>query len=63
MQKSCEYQFFMVFGFTRPGIEPESTDSAGDALSTRPLIGTTVIVDLQVSHMLVFKQLYSLSAA
>ena len=24
---------------TRPGIEPESTISAADALSTRPLIG------------------------
>ena len=30
---------FMVFGLTRPGIEPESTASVADALSTRPLIG------------------------
>ena len=29
----------MVFGMTRPGIEPESTASVADALSTRPLIG------------------------
>ena len=30
---------FIVFGLTRPGIEPESTASVEDALSTRPLIG------------------------
>ena len=30
---------FIVFGMTRPGIEPESTVSVADALSTRPLIG------------------------
>ena len=30
---------FIVFGLTRPGIEPESTVSVADALSTRPLIG------------------------
>ena len=30
---------FIVFGLTRPGIEPESTASVADALSTRPLIG------------------------
>ena len=30
---------FIVFGLTRPGIEPESTTSVADALSTRPLIG------------------------
>ena len=29
---------FIVFGLTRPGIEPESTVSVADALSTRPLI-------------------------
>ena len=29
---------FLVFGLTRPGIEPESTASVADALSTRPLI-------------------------
>ena len=29
---------FIVFGLTRPGIEPESTASVADALSTRPLI-------------------------
>ena len=28
----------MVFGLTRPEIEPESTFSVADALSTRPLI-------------------------
>ena len=28
----------LVFGLTRPEIEPESTVSAADALSTRPLI-------------------------
>ena len=30
---------FIVFGLTRPVIEPESTASVADALSTRPLIG------------------------
>ena len=30
---------FIVFGLTRPGIEPESTASVADALSTRPPIG------------------------
>ena len=30
---------FTVFGLTRPGIEPVSTASVADALSTRPLIG------------------------
>ena len=30
---------FIVFGLTRPGIEPESTAAVADALSTRPLIG------------------------
>ena len=30
---------FIVFGLTRPGIEPQSTASIADALSTRPLIG------------------------
>ena len=29
---------FIVFGLTLPGIEPESTASVADALSTRPLI-------------------------
>ena len=29
---------FIVFGLTRLGIEPESTASVADALSTRPLI-------------------------
>ena len=29
----------MVFGLTRPGIEPQSTASVADASSTRPLIG------------------------
>ena len=30
---------FIVFGLTRPGIEPKSTVSVADAQSTRPLIG------------------------
>ena len=30
---------FIVFGLTWPGIEPESTASVADALSSRPLIG------------------------
>ena len=30
---------FIVFGLTRPGIEPKPTASVADALSTRPLIG------------------------
>ena len=29
---------FIVFGLTRPGIEPMSTASVADGLSTRPLI-------------------------
>ena len=29
---------FIVFGLTRPGIEPESTASVADPLSTQPLI-------------------------
>ena len=33
-RKSSEYQFFIVFGLTRPGIEHESTVSVADALST-----------------------------
>ena len=37
-QGSCEYQFFIVFGLTGPGIEPGSTASVADVLSTRPLI-------------------------
>ena len=36
---SCEYQFFIVFDLTRRGIEPESTASVADILSTQPLIG------------------------
>ena len=31
---------FIVFGLTRPGIEPESTASVADALSNRLLIGS-----------------------
>ena len=30
---------FIVFGLTRPEIEPKSTASVADALSTRSLIG------------------------
>ena len=30
---------FILFGLTRPGMEPVSTVSVADALSTRPLIG------------------------
>ena len=33
---------FIVFGLTRPGIEPVSTASVADALSTRPLIGEMI---------------------
>ena len=29
---------FIIFGLTLPGIEPQSTASVADALSTRPLI-------------------------
>ena len=32
-QISCQYQYFVVFGLTRPGIKPESTVSVADALS------------------------------
>ena len=38
-QESCKYHFFIVFGVTRPGIEPDSTVSVADALSIRPLMG------------------------
>ena len=34
-----QISIFIVFGLTRPGIEPESTASVADALSTQPLIG------------------------
>ena len=37
-QGSCEYLVFIVFGLTRLGIEPESTTSVADAISTWPLI-------------------------
>ena len=43
---------FIVFGLTRPGIEPESTASVADALSTRPPIG---------KYLLIFKKCYSSS--
>ena len=33
---------FIVFSWTRPGIEPESTAAVADTLSTRPLIGSTL---------------------
>ena len=32
-----------MFGLTRPGIEPVSTASVADALSTRPLIGLPIL--------------------
>ena len=32
-----EYHYFIVFGLTRPGIEPESAISLADALSARRL--------------------------
>ena len=35
---------FVVFGLTRPGIEPESTASVADALSTPPLIGNILVI-------------------
>ena len=39
-------RIFVVFGLTRPGIEPESTASVADAISTRPLI---VLVYVQLA--------------
>ena len=39
---------FIVFGLTRPGIEPVSTASVADALSTRPLIGFCNFCNLKV---------------
>ena len=33
---------FIVFGLTRPGIEPKSIVSEADALSTRPLTGGNI---------------------
>ena len=38
-QGSCEYLILIVFGLTRPGIEPDSTASVSNALFTRPPIG------------------------
>ena len=35
---------FIVFGLTRPEIEPESTAPVADALSIRPLIGNFLII-------------------
>ena len=43
----------IVFGLTRPGIEPEYTVSGADALSSRPLIGA-VIADLQNVNFAIF---------
>ena len=37
-EAGCEYKLFSKFGLTRPVIEPKSTVSAADALSTRPTI-------------------------
>ena len=37
-QGSCEYQFFVVFGLTWPGIETKSTISVADVLSTRTIM-------------------------
>ena len=45
-QESCQYQFFMAFGLTRPGIEQESTISVADTRSTRQLIGLRKIKPL-----------------
>ena len=42
---------FIVYGSTRPGIEPESTASVTDALSTRPLIGRWQMVKFQFSYL------------
>ena len=45
---------FIVFGLTRPGIEPEFTVSVADALFTRPLIGQTLLnFWLQIESLLV----------
>ena len=56
---------FIVFGLTRPGIEPESTVSVADALFTRPLIGFIKIATranffLQRSSPSLRKSVYSL---
>ena len=40
-------QIFIVFGLTRPGIEPKSTVSVTDAFFTRPLIGLIEEVRIQ----------------
>ena len=50
---------FIVFGLTRPGIEPESTASVADALSTRPLIGNSTLVTLLRSWIRRFTMIIS----
>ena len=37
---------FLVFGLTRPGIETKPTASVAEALSTRPLIGQNLLLEL-----------------
>ena len=37
---------FIVFGSTRLGIEPKSTVSVADALSTRPLFPESLVIDV-----------------
>ena len=46
---------FIVFGLNRPGIEPVSTASVADALSTRPLIGCKSKENLRVDYYLLLK--------
>ena len=41
-QRSCEYQF-LVFGLIRPRIEPKSTVSVANVLSTQPLLDSSLI--------------------
>ena len=43
-QELCEYQFVIVVGLTRPGIELEFTVSIADALPARPLLILSNIV-------------------
>ena len=47
-------QIFVAFGLTQPGIEPESTASVADALSTQSLIGYQKFVKFYLSFMFTY---------
>ena len=59
---------FIVFGLTRQGIEPESTASVADAISTRPLIGLVeeskllikVFVQARLGSLVTLRRIFAL---